>query len=340
MLARALERRQQAGRSRSPKRDAGGGGGGANGNPIAKFESSLGSFEAEIFLDRVPITASNFIDLCKTGFYEGIHFHRVIPNFMNQFGCPNAKDPQSATAGTGGPPDGAFKNLRTGGMERRSNGGNIRDENISRDSNKVGTLSMANTGVPNSGGSQFFINVKDNTFLDWFSPGASKHPVFGQIISGLDVCKAISKVPTKDDCPVNPIKMIRITVTDGGARTAKGHNQVIPGYKTTYKLVQPGKGGFRVVKGKTVTVHATGVVKETGKKFWSTKDPGQSPFEYKAGVGGVITGWDQGCLGMMVGEIRELLIPADEAYGSKGFPAWGIGPGSTLNFTLECLSIK
>merc|ERR1712228_1092780 len=170
-------------------------------------------FKAEIFLDRVPITASNFIDLCKTGFYEGIHFHRVIPGFMNQFGCPNAKDPKSRRAGTGGPPDGTFKNLKTGGTERRSNGGNIKDENISRDSNAPGTLSMANTGQPNSGGSQFFLNVANNSNLDWFSPGQSKHPVFGKIIEGYDVCVAISKVPTRNDNPVNPIKMNSIKIS-------------------------------------------------------------------------------------------------------------------------------
>merc|ERR1711998_778088 len=155
--------------------------------PTATFDTTMGSFKAEIYLDRVPITASSFIDLCKTGFYEGIHFHRVIPGFMNQFGCPNAKDPKSSRAGTGGPPDGTFKNLKTGGTERRSNGGNIKDENISKDSNKPGTLSMANTGRPNSGGSQFFMNVNDNANLGWFSGGSSKHPVFGKVLSGMDV---------------------------------------------------------------------------------------------------------------------------------------------------------
>merc|ERR1712137_484710 len=173
----------------------------------------MGSFKAEIFLDRVPRTASNFIDLCKTGFYEGVHFHRVIPGFMNQFGCPHARDPKSRRAGTGGPPDGTFKNLKTGGAERRSNGGNIKDENIDRTSNGPGTLSMANTGQPNSGGSQFFINVADNRNLDWFSPGQSKHPVFGKIISGMDVVPKISKVRTRDDNPVNPIRMNSIKIS-------------------------------------------------------------------------------------------------------------------------------
>merc|ERR1719420_1834369 len=113
----------------------------------------------------------------------------------------------------------------------------------------------------------------------------------------------------------------------------------LPGYKTTYEQLKAGSGA-QVSKGATVTVHATGIVKETGAKFWSTKDPGQQPFTYQAGVGKVITGWDQGCLGMQVGEERELLIPGHEAYGAAGFPAWGITPNATLNFTLECLSIK
>merc|ERR1719491_2930529 len=123
-------------RSRSPRKAA---------NPIATFDTTMGKIETEIYLDRVPITASSFIDLCQSGYYEGVHFHRVIPGFMNQFGCPHAKDPKSRKAGTGGPPDGSFKNLRTGASERRSNGGNMKDENISRDTNAPGTLSMANT---------------------------------------------------------------------------------------------------------------------------------------------------------------------------------------------------
>ena len=109
---------------------------------------------------------------------------------------------------------------------------------------------------------------------------------------------------------------------------------------TTFEIKKAGNGGKAIAKGSNATVHATGVVKETGKKFWSTKDPGQQPFSYQAGVGGVIKGWDQGCLGMKVGEARELIIPAHEGYGAAGFPAWGIPPGGTLNFTLECLKVE
>merc|ERR1712224_1072363 len=114
----------------------------------------------------------------------------------------------------------------------------------------------------------------------------------------------------------------------------------IAGYETKYKIISEGSGAEVVAPKTIVTVHATGIVRQTGKTFWSTKDPGQKPFTYEAGVGKVITGWDQGCLGMKVGEERELIIPADEGYGAGGFPAWGIPPGGTLNFTLECLEIK
>merc|ERR1719262_1096198 len=190
-------------------------------NPVAKFDTTEGIFTAEIYLDRVPRTASNFIDLAVDGFYNGIHFHRVIPGFMNQFGCPHAKDPKAGNAGQGGPPDGTFKNLVTGATETRKNGGNIEDENISKDTNAPGTLSMANTGRPNSGGSQFFINVAHNSFLDWFSGGQSKHPVFGKVLEGMDIVTKISKVKTQRDNPVKPIKMNSITIEGGDGAGAE-----------------------------------------------------------------------------------------------------------------------
>ena len=88
-----------------------------------------------------------------------------------------------------------------------------------KDSNKPGTLSMANTGQPNSGGSQFFLNVADNKNLDWFTPGQSKHPVFGKLVdkASYDIAVKISKVRTRDDNPIEPIKMLSVTVDMGGA---------------------------------------------------------------------------------------------------------------------------
>jgi cyclophilin family peptidyl-prolyl cis-trans isomerase len=166
-------------------------------NPTATFDTTLGSFKAEIFLDKMPITAKNFLDLAKSGFYDGIHFHRVIKGFMIQFGCPYAKDPNSSRAGTGGPPHGT-----------------IQDEFLdsAKLSNEPGTLSMANTGRPNSGGSQFFINTVHNSYLDWFSPGPSKHPVFGKITSGMDVVAKIETAPVSDSRPKTPIKVNKIVV--------------------------------------------------------------------------------------------------------------------------------
>ena len=132
--------------------------------------------------------------------------------------------------------------------------------------------------------------------------------------------------------PLLSFARVRMMATDANS---------IPGFKTTYSILKEGDGaGPSVAKGSAVTVHATGVVVETGKKFWSTKDPGQQPFAYTAGVGMVITGWDQGLLGMRIGEERMVTIPADEGYGEGGFPQWGIPAGGTLEFTLEVLSIK
>ena len=169
-------------------------------NPIATFDTSMGSFKAEIFLDEMPITAENFISLAKGGFYDGLHFHRVIKSFMIQFGCPHSKDPESPSCGTGGPPHGTIAD------EHPEN---------AKISNEPGTLSMANTGRPNSGGSQFFINTVHNNFLDWFTGGQSKHPVFGKITDGMDVVNAIETTKTgAQDRPLTPVKVERITIED------------------------------------------------------------------------------------------------------------------------------
>src|SRR6185312_7372605 len=93
--------------------------------------------------------------------------------------------------------------------------GTIKDEHPAdaKLSNEPGTLSMANTGAPNSGSSQFFINTVHNSYLDWFTPGPSKHPVFGKVISGMDVVTKIEKTPTDpSDRPRTPVKMVKVTV--------------------------------------------------------------------------------------------------------------------------------
>lgn len=166
-------------------------------NPTALVETNLGHFTVELYLDQMPITAGNFIRLAKEGFYDGLHFHRVIKKFMIQFGCPYSRDPNSPRAGTGDSPHGT-----------------IRDEHTARISNEPGTLSMANTGRPGSGSCQFFINTVANPYLDWFSPGPSQHPVFGKIINGMEVIKLIEQTPTSQDRPRDPVKCERITISD------------------------------------------------------------------------------------------------------------------------------
>ncbi|ACY19324.1 peptidylprolyl isomerase [Haliangium ochraceum] len=169
-------------------------------NPTAVLETSLGTIKVELFTDKMPITAGNFIDLAKSGFYNGLHFHRIIQNFMIQFGCPHSKDPSSPRAGTGNSPNGT-----------------IQDEHPedAKISNQPGTLSMANTGRPNSGSCQFFINTVDNARLDWFTPGPSRHPVFGKVSEGMDVVKKIETAATdRNDRPTTPVQMVSITIEE------------------------------------------------------------------------------------------------------------------------------
>ena len=169
-------------------------------NPTATLKTSLGDIEIELFQDQMPVTAGNFIKLAKDGFYDGLHFHRVINKFMIQFGCPNSKDPNDARAGTGNSPHGTIAD------EHPEN---------AKISNEPGTLSMANTGRPNSGSCQFFINTVHNSYLDWFTPGPSRHPVFAKVTSGLDIVKKIESTPTDSrDRPTTPVKMISVTVHD------------------------------------------------------------------------------------------------------------------------------
>ena len=186
---------------------------GAAENKRAKFITNIGEFEVELFAD-MPITSSNFIDLVKSGYYNGLHVHRTIPNFMVQFGCPHSSDPNSMRAGTGGPePNTQFENVFTGSTEQRDGNGCIEDEfrkpNCPKHSNEPMSLSMANTGQPNSGGSQFFMNTVHNSFLDFFDKSTpSQHPVFGMVTSGQDVVMKMNTCPTKQDRPVEPIQVI------------------------------------------------------------------------------------------------------------------------------------
>jgi len=176
-------------------------------------------FKAELYLDKMPYTVSNFIDLANSKFYDGIHFHRIIKDFMIQFGCPNAKNPNAPNCGQGNPkPQSKFEILsgpNKGKKATRNIMGCIDDELTQQISNKPFTLAMANTGRENSGGSQFFINTQHNTYLDWWDKQTpSKHPVFGKILPESEgYIKMLNEVTTtKGDRPVSPLKMVTVRV--------------------------------------------------------------------------------------------------------------------------------
>ena len=158
-------------------------------NKKAVFETNKGKFIVELFEDKAPITTGNFIKLVNQGFYNGLIFHRVIPQFMIQGGCPEG-------TGTGGP------------------GYIIKDEFHKELSNVRGTIAMANRG-PNTGGSQWFINIIDNCYLDFDKkPYSSAHPVFGKVIEGMGIVDAISQVKTgRNDKPVQDIVINKITIS-------------------------------------------------------------------------------------------------------------------------------
>jgi cyclophilin family peptidyl-prolyl cis-trans isomerase len=183
------------------------------------FETTVGSFKAELFTEKMPITCGNIIDLVQQKFYDGLYIHRIAPDFCIQFGCPFALNPHvmygtlDEEAGQGsGPPDTTFKSCN-GKDHTRDEYGNIEDELVKGISNEKGTLSMANSGDPDTGGSQFFINLKDNKHLNWWDGSSeSAHPVFGKIVFGYDIIEKMEKVEINAEQPVEPIKMISVKI--------------------------------------------------------------------------------------------------------------------------------
>lgn len=144
------------------------------------LKTGMGDITIQLY-DDMPITAGNFKKLVESGFYNGTIFHRVIDGFMIQGGDPTG-------TGMGGP------------------GYTIKDEFTDHNSNKRGTIAMANAG-PNTGGSQFFINLVDNNYLD------KAHPVFGKVIEGMDTVDKIGKVKTdSNDKPLEDVKIISATI--------------------------------------------------------------------------------------------------------------------------------
>ena len=155
----------------------------------AILHTSMGDITIKLNPETTPNTVANFTKLAESGFYNGTKFHRVIKGFMNQGGDPLSKDDsQMASWGTGGP------------------GYQFADEITGSNNNGIGSIAMANAG-PNTNGSQFFINVMDNSFLN------TKHTVFGNVTEGMNVVMAINNVKTASgDRPVEPVVIKSISI--------------------------------------------------------------------------------------------------------------------------------
>ena len=164
-------------------------------NPRVLIETSKGNITVEVFPGQAPQSAGNFLNYVKTGFYDGLVFHRVIPGFMIQ--------------GGGMTPD----------LEEKPKNAPIQNEAENGLKNLRGTLAMARTGEPHSASSQFFINVADNAFLNHRGKSFEGwgYAVFGQVVDGMDVVDAIAAVPRGNrgpygDVPVDPVVMLHVSV--------------------------------------------------------------------------------------------------------------------------------
>ena len=155
----------------------------ASGNEVAVIETTLGDIELELQNDIAPGHVKNFKDLAEKGFYDGTTFHRVIPGFMIQGGDPNTKSDDRSTHGMGGP------------------GYTIKAE-FSSTPHTRGVLSMARSQDPDSAGSQFFVVVKDSSFLD------NQYTVFGRVTKGMEVVDKIVSVPR--DSKDNPDEKVEM----------------------------------------------------------------------------------------------------------------------------------
>jgi cyclophilin family peptidyl-prolyl cis-trans isomerase len=172
-------------------------------NPQVEMRTSLGTIVLELQPENAPLTVKNFLQYVNDGFYNGTIFHRVIADFMIQ--------------GGGFTPD----------MQQKKTRDPIKHEGGNGLKNQVGTIAMARTADPNSGTSQFFINVVDNQMLDFRGPGPQEigYCVFGRVVKGLDVVNKIRNVQTStrgghQNVPVQAVTIEKVTVIDAAAKPA------------------------------------------------------------------------------------------------------------------------
>ncbi|RNC86913.1 MAG: peptidylprolyl isomerase [Winogradskyella sp.] len=304
----------------------------------AKFNTSKGEILVNLEFEKTPGTVGNFVALAEgnlensakpqgTPYYDGLKFHRVIPDFMIQGGCPQG-------TGTGNPgykfDDEFHPDLKHSGP---------------------GVLSMANAG-PGTNGSQFFITHVDTPWLD------GKHTVFGNVVEGQDVVDAVAQGDAIESLEIvrvgadaeqfNAVEAFRVFE---GARekriaaereAAKAElDKLAAGFEETasglrYQVIQKGSGK-KAEKGNMVSVHYKGQLAD-GTVFDSSYKRNQ-PLDFQVGVGQVIAGWDEGICLLNVGDKARLVIPSNLGYGSAG--AGGvIPPNATLVFDVELMDVK
>ncbi|MFS4467318.1 peptidylprolyl isomerase [Maribacter sp. 2210JD10-5] len=305
----------------------------------AKFNTTKGEILVKLTHDKTPGTVGNFVALAEgkkensaksTGepYYNGLKFHRVIPDFMIQGGCPQG-------TGTG---DAGYK---------------FDDEfhpELTHDA--PGVLSMANAG-PGTNGSQFFITHVPTPWLD------NKHTVFGHVAAGQEVVDAVAQGDV-----IQSLEIVRVGdeaqkwdavaafdtfVSSKAERIAaekaaqeKALDKISDGFEKTasglrYKITKQGNGK-KAEKGKTVSVHYEGSLLD-GKVFDSSFSRNQ-PIDFPLGMGNVIAGWDEGIALLNVGDKAKLIIPSDLGYGAAGAGGGIIPPNATLVFDVELVDVK
>ncbi|WP_435412178.1 peptidylprolyl isomerase [Psychroserpens mesophilus] len=304
----------------------------------AKFNTTKGEILVALEFEKTPGTVGNFVALAEGNlensakpqgnpYYDGLKFHRVIPDFMIQGGCPQG-------TGTGNP------------------GYKFDDEfhpDLKHDA--PGILSMANAG-PGTNGSQFFITHTETPWLD------NNHTVFGKVVEGQEVVDAIAQGDAIETLEIlrvgdtaekfNAVEAFR---TFEGARekrvaaerdAARAElDKLASGFEETksglrYQIIQKGNGK-PAEAGKMVSVHYKGQLAD-GTVFDSSYKR-NAPLDFQVGVGQVIPGWDEGICLLNVGDKARLVIPSDLGYGAAG--AGGvIPPNATLVFDVELMDVK
>lgn len=304
----------------------------------AKFSTPKGAILVKLTYDKTPGTVGNFVALAEGNlenkvhpqgkpYYDGLKFHRVIPDFMIQGGDPTG-------TGSGGP------------------GYKFDDEfhpELKHD--KPGVLSMANAGK-GTNGSQFFITHIPTPWLD------NNHTVFGHVVEGQDVVDAIAQEDTMDSVEIirigeeaekwNAVEAFRTfegsrekRILEEKAKMEAELDKIAAGFETTesglrYQFILKGSGK-QATKGSKVAVHYKGQLID-GQEF-DNSFKRKEPIEFTVGVGQVIEGWDEGIMLLHVGDKARFVIPSHLGYGARG--AGGvIPPNATLIFDVELVDVK